>query len=398
MNSRKYEQYLEFCEKARNNGNQRILDSHERFNSQKHYIDFVSNDYLNLKKDKRLIEAACLYARKYGVGSGSSRLLNFHLEIYKEFEDAIAQDKKKKAALILNSGYQTNATVLAALMNKNVLKQEPLVFCDRLNHASIHHACQLAGVKQIRYSHCDLNHLELLLEQHNLSNRPKFIITESVFSMDGDITNLSELARLKRKYDAFLYIDEAHATGIFGYGLTSKLAQNDIDAFDVIMGTFSKALGSFGSYIATEPQIKDYLIHSCTGLIYSTSLSPMIIGAAHKAWNIIGTTEMEEKAANLLLKANLLRRNLKNDGWNVINGTSQIIAIIPYQLEDFAKEKEAEKVMIIAKALRKNHNIFVAPIRPPTVLQSRLRINICLQHSEENLLTLLKALNSYITI
>lgn len=399
MSVRKYREYSDFCEKARANNRKRTLYDEQTFNNQivsHDYLDFTNNDYLNLRKDPRLLEAAYEYGREYGVGSGVSRLLNFHLPIYQEFEREIAQSKKKEAALIIGSGYQTNATVLSALLNKRVLQKEPIVFCDRLNHSSIHHGCILANIKQIRYNHCDLNHLEYLLKQAGPG--PKFIITESLFSMDGDTTDLHHLARLGKKYDTFIYLDEAHATGVFGYGLTEALSSEELESFDVIMGTFSKALGSFGSYVATSNQIKDYLINSCTGLIYSTSLPPMIIGAARKAWQIIGSNDMRQKAKILLDNVSFLRQELEKNDWHVINGPSQIVSIMNQATSNRNKDDlEAGWILRIAEQLRAQ-GILVAPIRPPTVPSSRLRINLTLKHNQEDIRILVKALMKLVKV
>ena len=228
--------------------------------------------------------------------------------------------------------------------------------------------------------------------------------------MDGDATDLKLLAELGRKYNAFIYIDEAHATGVFGYGLTSLLPQEDIDCFDVIMGTFSKALGSFGGYIATSKVIKEYLVNACTGLIYSTALPPIIIGAARKAWEIVGRDDMRRRAANLIAMAEKLRRALKANGWHLINGNSQIIALTrPPKLDgtrnlmaevdntgmksaDCGNRDEANWSMATAKRLREEKHILVAPIRPPTVQTSRIRINLSLNHSNDDIKLLIEAL------
>src|SRR3990170_8770598 len=180
------------------------------------YINFSSNDYLGIRFHKALIGRAMAWAETYGVGSGASRLVTGNLDLFGPIEAKVAHLKKKPTALIMASGFQTNAAVLQALFDRSVLGAEPLVFADRLNHSSMHFGCQAAGVRQLRYRHCDAIHLGELLDHHKDDGRPRFILTESVFSMDGDIAPLAAIARLAREHEACLIVDDAHATGILG--------------------------------------------------------------------------------------------------------------------------------------------------------------------------------------
>ena len=163
-----------------------------------------------------------------------------------------------------------------------MLGAEPLVFADRLNHASMHFGCQAAGVRQIRYRHCDAAHLGELLSQYQGDDRPKFILTESVFSMDGDVAPLGDIAALARAHDACLIVDDAHATGILGEGGSGLSGEADI-----VIGTFSKALGSFGGFVASSETVRDYLVNRCGGLIYSTALPPPVLGAIDAALDLV---------------------------------------------------------------------------------------------------------------
>jgi 8-amino-7-oxononanoate synthase len=182
----------------------------------KTYVNLASNDYLALRFHKALRERAAKWAETYGVGSGASRLVTGNLDLFGPIEAKVAKLKKTPAALIMASGFQTNAAVLQALLDKSVLGAEPLVFADRLNHASMHFGCQAAGVRELRYRHCDAKHLWQLLDQSQHDDRSKFILTESVFSMDGDVAPLGEIAELAHAHHATLIVDDAHATGILG--------------------------------------------------------------------------------------------------------------------------------------------------------------------------------------
>ena len=199
------------------------------------------------------------------------------------------------------SGFQANAAVLAALFDKAVLGAEPLVFADRLNHASMHFGCKAAGVRELRYRHGDAAHLGELLTQYQGDSRPRFILTESVFSMDGDMAPLDDIARLARAHDACLIVDDAHATGILGEGGSGLSG-----GADIVIGTFSKALGSFGAYVACSATLRDYLINRCGGLIYSTALPPPVLGAIDAALDLIPAMD-EDRAYVARLAASVSR-------------------------------------------------------------------------------------------
>ncbi|MGD9196540.1 MAG: aminotransferase class I/II-fold pyridoxal phosphate-dependent enzyme, partial [Methyloceanibacter sp.] len=246
------------------------------------YVNLASNDYLGLRFHEALIERACAWAREFGTGSGASRLVTGNLELFARIERKVAALKNKPAALVMASGFQANAGVLKALFDKTVIGAEPLVFADRLNHASMHFGCQAAGVSQVRYRHLDTAHLAELLDRHATDPRPKFILTESVFSMDGDVAPIAEIAKLAREHDAMLVVDDAHATGILGEG-----GRGLSDGADLVIGTFSKALGSFGAYVACSETMRDYLVNRCGALIYSTALPPQVLGAIDAALDLL---------------------------------------------------------------------------------------------------------------
>jgi 8-amino-7-oxononanoate synthase len=251
----------------------------------KSILNFSSNDYLGLARHPLLITRSQEYAKKFGVGASSSRLVAGNLSIVHQLEEQLAHSLQKPAALILGSGYQTNFTVLEALLDKQVLGEQPLVFCDKFLHASMilsirHHA----QVK--RFQHNDLTHLESLLIAHEKNKQPKFILVESLYSMDGDPVDLKRLISLAKQYEAMLYVDDAHCVGVYGPNGWGNAAEYSED-IDIIMGTFSKGLGSFGGYIACSNTIKEYLVNRCKGLIYSTALPAPVLGAISAALELV---------------------------------------------------------------------------------------------------------------
>jgi 8-amino-7-oxononanoate synthase len=365
-----YDAYQKYLKLLRSSGKYRKLFIHGQGNNE-NLLDFSSNDYLNLSKNPKIIESAAEYLYRDGIGSTGSRLLSGNSEALEEFEGMIADKLKTESALVFSSGFQTNISVLAALLDSKVLGVTPIVFFDKLNHASLYQGVFLSSAELKRYSHNDYNELELLLERYNTTACPKFIVTESLFSMDGDCADISKLADLSRKYNAFLYMDEAHAVGILGkdgYGLTLDNNLNYINY--LIMGTFSKALGSSGGYIACNKLVKDYLINKASGFIYSTALPPPIIAAAKKAWSMIPELEVERrKISDLGL---YLRSQLADNDFDYGNSVSQIVPVI---LRD-------ESIVMDIKTKMLENNIVVAAIRPPTVPvnSSRLRISITAKH------------------
>lgn len=329
--------------------------------------DFSSNDYLGLSHHPVMIARICDYVTRFGAGAGASRLVAGNLQSFEEIEARLAVAKNVPAALVFVSGVQANLTVLPALLDKQMLGAEPLVYADKLNHASLIQGCIAAGVKQIRFRHNDLEHLQILLERDAALNRPRFIITESVFSMDGDGPEMQCLVNIAKKFNAFLYIDEAHATGVLGktgFGLACGLKNA------AIMGTFSKGLGGFGAYIAGSESLKSYLINRCGGLIYATALPPAVLGAMQAALELV--PGLSAQRAELQDKAEFLRLRLKAAGLNIGGSTTQIIPLI---LGD------EQKAMNLAKMLEME-GFYTVAIRPPTVPAgtSRLRLTVSALH------------------
>ncbi|MCZ6721458.1 MAG: 8-amino-7-oxononanoate synthase [Proteobacteria bacterium] len=333
-------------------------------------INFSSNDYLGLARHPALAARASEWAERWGTGAGASRLVTGNLDLFAAIEEKIARAKGTEAALVLGSGFLLNGTVLAALFERDAVGSEPLVFSDRLNHASIHHGCRAAGVRQIRYRHNDVNHLEHLLGRHAGDEAARFIITESVFGMDGDRADLARLVELSDRHGAFLYVDEAHATGVLGprgFGLSSAFPGR----VDLVMGTFSKALGGYGAYLACSKTLRDYLVNKCTGLIYSTALPPPVLGAIDAALDLVPGLEDERRA--LHGNADRLRDALKAAGFDCGASTTQIVPVI----------LGADEAVLAASRALEEEGMLTIAIRPPTVPRgtSRIRFALSAQHS-----------------
>jgi len=332
-------------------------------------ILLCSNNYLGLANSPELKEAAIKAIEKYGTGSGASRLISGNMLIHRELEECIARFKGTETALLFNSGYHANLGVIPAIAGK-----KDLILSDELNHASIIDGCRLSGAEVIVYPHLDVNFVELSLKKS--THRRKLIVTDGVFSMDGDIAPLPELSFLAKKYNALLMVDEAHATGVIGengrgivnyFGLT--------DEVDIIMGTLGKAIGSFGAYVATSKTMREYLINRARSFIFSTSLPPPVCASAIKAINIIETRQ------DIIKKLHTNVEMLKSGLRDIIPGIpGNQIPIIPIII---GSEK---RTMSVCEQLLKE-GIFIQGIRPPSVPEgtSRLRATITASHTEKHI-------------
>jgi len=346
------------------------------------YLDFSSNDYLNLSKHPVVLKKSKEFLEKYGTGSRGARLLAGNLEVCTELEHKISQAKKTGAALMFSSAYQANSTVIPALLNKQVLKDDPLILTDKLIHASMHMGIRASGLRQIRYGHLDMNRLESLLRKS--SHKTKFIFSETVFGMDGDVVDMESITFLAKKYDAFLYLDDTHDVGLHGengYGLSTKYA----DAIGITVGAFSKALGSFGGFIACSNKLRDYLVNTCGGFIYSTALPPAIIGANQAAWELLPS--LNEIRQGVFQTAQDARHALSERGFNIGHTTTNIIPIIV---------EEADAALKLQEYLLEK-GVIVSAIRPPSVPlgSSRLRLSICANHVIEDVNRLVMLLEEY---
>lgn len=342
-------------------------------------LSFASNDYLGLSQHPEVKSRAIEYIEKFGAGAPSSRLVAGNLLPYEEIEAKLAKLMRTETALIFPTGYQLNSTVLPAITRK-----DSLIALDRLSHNSLLNGAQATRARWFRYDHNDLSQLEEKLPSANGGNlRDIWIVTESVFSMDGDVANLDCIAELAQKRKAHLYIDEAHAMGVFGtsgMGLVEKRHNADI-----VMGTFSKACGSSGAYVACSHIVRDYLINFCPGFIYSTALPPSVLGAIDAALDLI--PGMVKERSELQARAGLFRTSVQELGFNVGNSCSQIVPLVvgsnerAVRLTQFLEEK----------------GIFVPAIRTPTVPEhlARVRISLSTLHNDSHIEQLSDALSEW---
>lgn len=375
----------EFLRKRAQDGLLRVLNPASsrsegkiRFN-EKEYIDFSSNDYLGLSGHAELIKAGKSAIDKFGVGASASRLMSADLEINHRLEEKVAQFKNKEAALVFNSGYQANIGIISALYGK-----KDCIFSDRLNHASIIDGILLSGAHFFRFQHNDTGHLSSLLQKQRAKFDKALIVTESIFSMDGDKVSLKDLVALKNKYGCSMMVDEAHATGIFGKDGSGFVQQEGLEKeVDLVMGTFSKALGGFGAYLATSKKIIEYLINTSRSFIYSTALPPAIIACNLAAIELIKKEPL--RRIKLLESAQYLRDCLKTKGFQV-KGDSQII---PLLIGSNTKAVEFSEKL-------KEKGYWVLPIRPPTVPvgEARLRFSLSFSHKKEVLEGLINDISS----
>ena len=378
-----YEKHLSTL---RSSGQYRRLGA-KRQESNWELLDFSTNDYLALSHHKDIIAAGTAAAQEYGIGSTGSRLLSGNCKLFEEFEAVIAKDKRAESSLIFSSGFQANISTLSCILDDKILGEKPLVFFDKLNHSSLYQAVFLSKAQALRFHHNDINHLESLLREYKNDSRPKFIVTETVFGMDGDVAPLEEIVILAKKFKAFLYLDEAHATGVFGtggYGLSTTLDLQNLPC--IIMGTFSKAIGVSGGYIACHEIIRNFIINKATGFIYSTAPSPAVIGAAFKAWQLIKALDNERSVLQDL--GNDLRIMLKDRGFNIGASETHIIPIIL---------NEEDKCLKTQKALLQA-GIIVSCVRPPSVPPgtSRLRIAVTIKHTHKDIKRLVETLSAVV--
>lgn len=335
-------------------------------------VNFAANDYLGLAHHPEVIRRAIDWTTTWGTGATGSRLLSGNLAPAEALESRIALAKGFESALLFSSGYQANTALLAALLDPGVLPAPPLVFADRLNHASLHQGCRAAGVRQWRYRHRDLNHLESLLHRTREQSGCRFILTETVFSMDGDQVDVAGLLALKERYGAFLYLDDAHAFGVLGpegYGLGVAGASGRAD---LVMGTFSKAMGGFGAYAATTAAVRNYLIQRAGGWIYTTGLPPGVLGAASAALELIPSLDAERQRLQQYHRS--LVTAWRQAGLDCGATTTPILPLIV---------KDPDLAIRWAGALAEK-GLLVPAIRPPTVPMgtSRLRFSLCASHTE----------------
>ncbi len=328
-----------------------------------------SNNYLGLADHPKVCEAAADAAMRWGVGAGASRLVSGTMTIHRRLEERLSDFKGSEATLLFGSGYLANVGVISALAGRG-----SVVFSDELNHASIIDGCKLSGAEKVIYDHCDTEHLEHGLRK--LEGRPAVIVTDSVFSMDGDVAPLTELVELARRYGARLVVDEAHGTGCLGPGGRGAVAEAGLEGeVDIVVGTLGKALGSYGAYASCSAQMAKFLVNSARSLIFSTAPPPPAVAAALAALDLLA--ENPRRVEKLQANAGVLREALEKEGFHVEGSTTQIVPLIV---------GEAALAMRICELAIEN-GVFAQAIRPPTVAEgtSRLRLAVMASHTKDEL-------------
>lgn len=346
----------------------------------KQYINFSSNNYLDLAGDKEISAVAAEAAEKYGCGGTSSRLIGGSLEIHERLENALAEFKNKQASLVFPSGYQANTGVISALCDKSA-KGKSCIIMDRLSHASLWDGAKLAGSRIFVFGHCDMNSFEAVLKRAG-SYDMKLAVTESVFSMDGDITPLKDFAFLCRKYNAVSMVDEAHSTGVFGKEGRGHCEMSGAGGeIDIITSTLSKAFGAQGGFVCSSRKLVDFLINKSRSFIYTTAVSPILCAAALKALELV--KKADGKRHKLAELSSYLLEKLKSAGYDSGNSASQIVPLITGSIENTVK---------VSETLFKN-GIFAPSVKFPTVPegQARIRISLTAGHSYEDIEKLFKS-------
>ena len=336
---------------------------------------FSTNNYLGLSADPRMKEKAITAIQQWGTGTGGSRLTTGNFALHEELELTLASFKGKEKAIVFSSGFLANIGTISCLMNKG-----DVIFSDALNHASIIDGCRLSHADTCVYDHVNMTDLEEKLSQSG-SYRHKLIVTDGVFSMDGNIAPLPDITALAEKYGAWVMVDDAHATGVLGqrgagtaehFGLTDKV--------DILLGTMSKAIGAEGGYVAASSPVINYLQNRARSFVFQTSLSPGVVAAALEGLSII--REEPERRERLLGNANYLRAGLSHLGFSIIEGSTPIIAVLI---------GDANQAMQFSVRLEEE-GFFAPAIRPPTVPigGSRIRVTLMATHTKHQMDSLLQ--------
>jgi 8-amino-7-oxononanoate synthase len=346
-------------------------------------INFSSNDYLALAGDARLARAAARAARRYGCGAGGSALVSGHLPPLRSLERALTDWEATEAALVLSSGYAANLAAISSVVGK-----QDAVFSDAFNHASLIDGCRLSRAAIHVYRHNDLNHLADLLRTEGRRARRRLIVSDTVFSMDGDLAPLTELLDLAERFDCLLLIDEAHATGVLGEhgrGVTDLLKPGSWSWDRLIkVGTLSKALGAQGGFVCGSRSLITWLVNHARPYIFSTALTPPMAAAARCAVQIVRSEPQGRR--RVLALAERLRRELRERGSGVGDACCQIVPLIV---------GESREAMALSRRLEEQ-GLLVPAIRPPSVPQgtARLRISVTAGHTETDVDRLVTALRS----
>ncbi|WP_412674781.1 8-amino-7-oxononanoate synthase [Aneurinibacillus thermoaerophilus] len=330
---------------------------------------FSSNNYLGLARDERLKKAAIQAIETYGTGSGGARLTTGNFLLHERLEASLASFKQKESAIVFSSGYLANLGVISALMGPG-----DVIFSDELNHASIIDGCRLSKARIVVYRHADMDDLRNKIR--SAQETKKFIVTDGVFSMDGDIAPLPDIVEVAQTHGAWVMVDDAHATGVLGEtGAGTAEYFGVSDRIQLLMGTLSKSVGAEGGYVAASRTVVDYLRNHARSFIFQTSLSPGVVASALEGIRII--REESERRRRLLKNARLLRDGLTKLGFTLVEGITPIVAVMI---------GEAEKAVRFSARLEEE-GVFAPAIRPPTVPQgsSRIRVTLMATHTQSEI-------------
>ena len=341
------------------------------------YLSFCSNDYLGLANHPQLVAAMQQGAAQYGAGAGAAHLVSGHMQAHHQLEVALAAFVGKPAALLFSTGYMANLGAVQALAGK-----DDTVFADKLNHASLNDAMLLSRAASKRYRHGDMKQLDLMLAQTRKGR--KLIVTDAVFSMDGDLAPLPELLKLCERHEAWLLVDDAHGFGVLGQQGRGSLAHFGIASPRIIyMATLGKAAGVFGAFVAAEQVVIDTLINNARSYIYTTATPPALASAVPESLRLI--EQGEGLRAHLQERITQLRDGLRGLPWTLMASDT---AIQPLLVGD-------NRAALDLSAALRERGIWVAAIRPPTVPQgtARLRITLSAAHSEADVARLTEALH-----
>ena len=345
---------------------------------------WCTNDYLNMSHNQEVIDEMVSVINKVGTGSGGTRNISGTTPYHQILEQSLAEFHGREAALIFNSAYLANQTTIWTLCKalKNVC-----VFSDSLNHASLIQGIKNSNSECKIFDHNDLNHLEDLLMQTDI-DRPKLIVFESLYSMDGTIVPVDKYVDLAKKYNALTYLDEVHAVGLYGEqgrGVADKLGV--AQEVDIINGTLAKAFGQIGGYIVADNEIIDYVKSYAPGFIFTTSIMPSVAAASTKSLSIVKTSDASRNS--IMKQAEYLRSKLKSKNIPFINSDSHIVPVMAFG-SDSAK--------MYSKILKENFGIYIQPIFYPTVPKgaARLRITITPKHSKKDIDELVLSLDKVI--
>lgn len=336
-----------------------------------------SNSYLGLTTDPRVKKASIDAIEKYGTGSGGSRLVSGSSDLHRELEHRLARFKKAEAAILFSSGYLANVGTIAALVGPG-----DTVLSDELNHASIIDGCRLSRANVKIYRHLDTNHLSSLLAEVSTEKGRKLIVTDSVFSMDGDVAPLPEIIEIAERYGAMLMIDEAHATGVLGSRGSGATEHFGVDGrVHIVMGTLSKAVGSLGGYVAGSRRLIDFIRNRVRTYIFDTSLPAACLAASLAAIDII--EHEPERRERLLSHVERLKQGVEGLGLTVLPSSSAIVPVLI---------GEVEKTLAFARILREER-VYAPAVRPPSVPQGmcRIRATLMATHTDEHIEWALRA-------